>query len=360
MRLFSSVFTACILLTASPAYTQSDAFRVVGYYAGRTIPPDSFEVEKLTHLIWCFGHLRGNELHIPNAADSGIIQKMVELKSRTPHLKVMLSLGGWGGCASCSEVFSTQENRAAFARSVKKLCDDFGVDGIDLDWEYPVVPGFPGHAYSDDDQPHFTALVHELRLTLGKQAEISFAAGGFTDYIERAIDWPAVCADISFINVMSYDLVHGYSTISGHHTPLYSTPQQRESADHAIRLLIEKGAPSHQIVIGAACYGRFFEMTSTSEVGLYQPCKFVGGFSHKNIQDVLSEANGYIHFWDDIACAPYAIHPEKRWLASFDNERSIALKTKYALQNQLGGIMFWQLYDDAFHGGLLDVIDKNK
>ncbi|MFM7815306.1 MAG: glycosyl hydrolase family 18 protein [Flavobacteriales bacterium] len=47
-------------------------------------------------------------------------------------------------------------------------------------------------------------------------------------------------------------------------------------------------------------------------------------------------------------------------MASFDDERSIALKTRYATKKNLGGIMFWQLYDDRFHGGLLDVIDKNK
>lgn len=359
MRPFRPLLVFAVFLHSYAALAQTDSFRVVGYYAGRTIPPDSFEVEKLTHLIWCFGHLKEDRLHIHNAADSAIIHQMTLLKNRNPQLKVMLSLGGWGGCAACSEVFSSSDARVSFAQSVKAHCSGLGVDGIDLDWEYPVVPGYPGHAFSNDDKNNFTLLCHELRLALGPDAVISFAAGGFTEYIERAIDWGAVCADVNFINVMSYDLVHGFSTTSGHHTPLYSTPQQQESTDHAIQLLLKKGVPPQKLVIGAACYGRFFEMTSDS-IGLYQPCKFVRGFSHKDIDTVLAPTSGFTTYWDDVACAPYAIHREKKWLASYDDRRSIALKTRYARKNNLGGIMFWQLYDDSFHKGLLDVIDQNK
>ncbi|MFM7015534.1 MAG: glycoside hydrolase family 18 protein [Bacteroidota bacterium] len=332
---------------------QSYKFRVVGYYAGRTIAPDSFQVEKLTHLIWCFGHLNGNELSIANATDSSIIQQMVALKARNPRLKVMLSLGGWGGCEHCSTVFSSEEGRAAFAKSAKQLNDYFHTDGIDLDWEYPVVKGFPGHRYSYEDKNNFTALVKTLRATLSPINEISFAAGGFTNYIDSAIDWNATMPYIDFINVMSYDLVHGYSTVSGHHTPLYSTPQQIESTDNAVNLLLDKGVPAEKIVIGAAFYGRFFKMTTDGEVDLYQPCKFEHGFSYKYASDSLS---GFTRHWDNLAKAPYAINKERRLLATYDDERSVGLKTRYALTKNLGGIMFWQLYDDKFSGGLLDAI----
>jgi hypothetical protein len=45
-------------------------------------------------------------------------------------LKVLLSLGGWGGCGPCSEVFSTKNGRAEFARSVKQLLDGTHTDGL--------------------------------------------------------------------------------------------------------------------------------------------------------------------------------------------------------------------------------------
>ncbi|MGR6088557.1 MAG: glycoside hydrolase family 18 protein [Arcticibacter sp.] len=351
----------CCLLACffySSAIGQQREFRVIGYYAGRTIPPDSFQVEHLTHLIWCFGHLKGNRLNISTEKDSTIIQQMVALKKRNPKLKVMLSLGGWGGCETCSDVFSTQQGRNEFAQSARELSDYFATDGIDLDWEYPVVPGPPGHKYQLQDRENFTELVRALRKTLKPEAVISFASGGFTAYIDSSIDWKQVMPMVDFVNVMSYDLVHGYSTISGHHTPLYSTKQQTESTDNAVNRMLAKGVEPNKIVIGAAFYGRFFEMTEQGETGLYRPCKFKYGFSSKYAKDSLITSKGFEFFWDDEAQAPYAINRERKLLATYDDAHSVKLKTEYAWRRQLGGIMFWQLYDDAFKGGLLEIISN--
>ena len=90
------------------------------------------------------------------------------------------------------------------------------------------------------------------------------------------------------------------------------------------------------------------------------PCKFLHGFSYKFSSDSLSAENGFEKKWDDEAGAPYAINNKRRLVATYDDERSIASKTRYAVANKLGGIMFWQLYDDKFHDGLLQVIDRNK
>lgn len=335
-------------------------FRVIGYYCGTTIPIDSFETEKLTHLIFSFGNLRENRFTINSATDSATIKRMVELKNKNPGMKVMLSLGGWGGCATCSDVFSTSSGRKEFAQSIKEVSSFFKTDGIDLDWEYPAIKGFPDHSYKVVDRANFTLLLKELREINGPEFEISFAAGGFTAYIDSAVEWNEVKKYVNFINVMSYDLVHGYSTTSGHHTPLFSTPQQTESTDHAVQLLLKAGIPADKIVIGAAFYGRFFQNEEGSKVDLYMPCKFLHGFSYKYSSDSLSVENGFEMKWDEVAKAPFAINTKRRLLATYDDERSIAIKTKYAVANKLGGIMFWQLYDDKFHNGLLDVIYRNK
>ncbi len=341
------------------AETPDATFRVVGYYAGRTIPVDSFETEKLTHLIWCFGQLEGNRFSIRTAVDSSIIKSMVRLKEKHPSLKVMLSLGGWGGCEMCSDVFSSENAREEFAKSVREVSDYFQTDGIDLDWEYPVVRGFPGHRYSIEDRDHFTELLRSLRVINRPGFEISFAAGGFTAYLDSSIAWYEVLPYVDFINIMSYDLVHGYSIISGHHTPLYSTPQQTESTDHAVQELLKKGVPSEKLVIGAAFYARVFKINVPITEGLYQSCKFDHTFSYKNLHDTLTLGKYELRF-DTVANAPYAIQRERGVLATFDDENSVALKTRYARENHLGGIMFWQLYDDKFYGGLLDIINRSK
>ncbi|MEO8763109.1 MAG: glycoside hydrolase family 18 protein [Ginsengibacter sp.] len=353
------ILFTCIASTIFAQNNNSNKnFAVIGYYSGRTAMIDSFDIEKLTHLIFSFCHLKGNFLSVNNARDTATILRMVALKKRNPQLKVILSLGGWGGCQYCSEVFSTRRGRKIFSRSAKKLCQYFGTDGIDLDWEYPVIPGFPGHTYDPSDKPHFTALVKQLRKKLGEKKEISFAAGGFTSYLDSAIEWTKVMARVDRVNLMSYDLVNGFSTLSGHHTPLYSTPQQVESVDNGVKKLIAAGVPPGKIAIGAAFYARLFEVTDTSNAGLYRPGKFYHGLPYRRFEDSLSITNGFTRYWDTVAKAPYAFNNERKILATYDDTTSMKLKTRYVVKNRLNGVMFWQLAEDTFSEGLLEVIDE--
>src|SRR5215218_2796415 len=149
-RTFLSIFFILALTVAGNA--QKQPFTIIAYYAGGPAQIDSFETEKLTHIIFSFCHLKDNRLNVDNARDTQTIQKLVAQKKKNPSLKVLLSLGGWGGCAPCSDVFTSEANRLAFANSVKELSNYFGTDGIDLDWEYPVIQGYPGHKYQPVDK----------------------------------------------------------------------------------------------------------------------------------------------------------------------------------------------------------------
>ena len=335
-------------------------FCITGYYAGSPERLDSFPIEKLTHIIFSFGHLKGNKLHINNARDTACIKKMVTFKSKNPKLKVILSLGGWGGCKECPNVFSTEKGRTEFSASVKKLSEYFKTDGIDLDWEYPAIPGFPGHGYSSADRGNFTSLVKSLRQTLGNKYEISFAAGGFDHFIDSSIEWQKVMPLIDKVYVMTYDLIHGFSKESGHHTPLYSTAEQTLSADHAIKRIIEKGVPSNKIVIGAAFYGRMFQVKDSINNGRYRPAQFLKSISYRNFYDSISSERGFKQYWDPIAHAPYAFNDNRNIFVTWDDSTSIKLKTEYSIEKKLGGIMFWQLAEDNHRNGLLDVIYRTK
>ena len=339
---------------------QQKKISVIAYYAGPSYLLDSFQTDKLTEIIFCFAHLKGNELHINNARDTATLEKMVSLKKSNPKLKVVISIGGWGGCATCSDVFSSKKNRKAFAKSVKKITKSFGSDGIDLDWEYPAIEGFPSHRYQPEDKENFTMLVNQLRKKLGKKHEISFASGGFTQYVDESIEWEKVMKKVNRVNLMSYDLVSGYSTVTGNHTPLYSTPLQKESADNAITLMLKRGVPADKIVIGAAFYAKVWQDVPDTSFGLYQPGKYKMGVSYRNFDKQLSPDSGFVYHWDSIAQAPYIYNPDQKIFATFDDKKSIELKTKYVIDKGLNGIMFWQLGDDKFRDGLLDEIDKTR
>jgi chitinase len=353
------------LFATYPGHAQSPSnakrLAVIGYYAGRATAVDSFPTEKLTHIIFSFCHLNGNRLWISNARDSATLQTLVALKTEHPQLKVIVSLGGWGGCKTCPEVFASDTARRQFVASAKDLLDQFNADGIDLDWEYPALENIPGYPYTPEDKDHFTEVIRLLRKTLGRKKEVSFAAGGFVKYLETSIDWKQVAPLVNYINLMTYDLVGGYANRSGHHTPLYSTPDQLESTDRAVRWLDSAGVPLSKVAIGMAFYARLFAVEDTLNNGLYRPCRFFRGVSYRNESTTLSPDSGYIYHWDSTAGAPYKFNAGKRIFATFDDTASIREKTTYAVRKGLGGVMFWQLTDDSFFsGGLLDVIDNTK
>ncbi len=64
-------------------------------------------------------------------------------------------------------------------------------------------------------------------------------------------------------------------------------------------------------------------------------------------------------FWDDVAKAPFLFNRVDSIFISYDDTVSVNLKTKYAIDHKLGGIMFWELGNDTKEeNGLLDAIYK--
>jgi chitinase len=353
-----TIMILCILTI--PSFSQSPPkIRVLSYYSGPPEQLDNYNVNQMTHIIFCFGRLNGNRYTVRNLRDTLTIQKMVSLKSKNPELKVLLSLGGWGGCETCSDVFAKNQGRKDFVQSIKEYYEYFNVDGLDLDWEYPAVSGFPGHKFSPDDKKNFTKLVNELR-TLGYDYELSFAAGASVRYLDSAIQWKKVMKKVDYVNLMTYDMSGPGSKITAHHTGLYSTPEQPRSADFTVKYLTDLGIPGEKIIVGGAFYGKIFENVENVNNGLAQPGKFKTTLHYKNMPTMLPADSGWVYHWDEAASAPYLYNASKKQFFTYDDKRSIELKTKYVIDNGLGGIMFWQLGQDTFSDGLLDAIDRTR
>jgi chitinase len=345
--------TAALSIGQAPV-APTPGLAIIAYYAGDATSFQQYPTQQLTHIIYSFLHLKGTAFAFDNPRSKATVAALVALKAQHPQLKIMLSLGGWGGCPTCSQVFATAQGRTEFAASVKQVLLATHTDGIDLDWEYPAIAGPPDHRFTPADRHNFTLLVQALRTTLGKSYEISFAAGGFPEYLRNSVEWAAVMPLVNRVNLMSYDLVNGYSTTTGHHTPLYSTPLQRVSVDSGVRYLDSVGVAPSKIVIGAAFYARVFSGVASVRQGLQQAGKFKQTFDYKDFADSLSAARGFVTYWDTVAQAPYAYSTRRQEFASFDNKQSIQLKTRYARAKHLGGIMFWELTGDTPRNGLLE------
>ena len=366
--------------------------RVLAYYLNRDPNElDKYDVTQMTHIIFCFGQLNGNRYAI-TVNDSVIIKKMVSLKQKNPSLKVIVSLGGGRGCKTCSDAFATDAGRKEFAQSIIEFHQYFKTDGLDLDWEFPNIEHFVAQKYSPADVKNFTELVKALRKAGGNKYELSFAAGAHEGIFEAVTEWKKVMKYLDYANLMTYDIgsyqnrpklpqyrhlsLGSDSKNTAHHTALYSTPDQlhaipgkyaqfstpgqERSVDFCVKYLLKMGIPSEKLIVGAAFYGRMYENVKDLNNGLYQPGDYSGGVPFKNLAVRCSPDSGYVYHWDDIAKAPYIYHPAKKLFVTYDDKRSIELKTKYVIDNKLGGIMFWQLTNDSYKDGLLDTIDKVK
>jgi chitinase len=275
------------------------------------------------------------------------LKKLVSLKKKNPQLKVALAFGGWGGCKTCSNIFSVAANRKAFAQSVLYILQQYQLDGIDIDWEYPAIDEGPvGHPYSPADKQTFTELIKALRTTLGNRYELSFAAGVFPKYLYHSVEWQKVMPLVNRVHLMSYDMVNRNSPFTGHHAALYSTSFQPVSIDNTIRFFDSLRIDRNKVVIGAAFYARTYKVADTNNNGLYRPAVFDGFAVYKSFKQRFSTANGFTCYWDETAKAPYCFNVAQKLYATFDDERSVTLKAKYAIDKKLNGLLLWELRQD--------------
>ena len=137
--------------------------RIVGYYASwgvrRGAPVSAIRGELLTHINYAFARVTPEGLAAlgdpcvdigecaagvedPNPVPGGNFEQLRLLKQRFPHLKVLISFGGWSGSRYFSDAAATPEARRRFVESALDLFirQHPGVfDGIDIDWEYPCA-----------------------------------------------------------------------------------------------------------------------------------------------------------------------------------------------------------------------------
>ena len=80
------------------------------------------------------------------------------LRNTNPNLTILVSVGGWLWSTNFSDMALTSESRNVFEDSVMQFLTRYDLDGLDIDWEYPGMPG-AGHPFRPVDKQNFTALL---------------------------------------------------------------------------------------------------------------------------------------------------------------------------------------------------------
>ncbi len=343
---------------------------VLGYFPSWAIHTKGFGVEDiradlLTHIAFAFANIsEGGECVVGDPeTDLKHFSLLKRLKEKYPHLKILISVGGWNWSKNFSKVASSRESREKFVRSCIEtfLKGNFsggehpGVfDGIDLDWEFPVSGGkYPGRR---EDRENFTELLREFRRQLdklsketGRHYELSIAGGVSKDYIFENTEMGKISKMVDFITVMAYDFSGPWSGRTGFHSNLYGPPDEL-SADGAIGDYMKAGVPPEKLVLGIPLYGRSWGNVPSKNDGLFQVSNELGpGSVESGVLDYKHIVNVYEkrlrkHF-----------HPlyQAPWLygggvfITYDDVTSVSLKALYVLEKGLRGVAVWELSSDS-------------
>lgn len=279
------------------------------------------------------------------------------MKRRNRNLKVILSIGGWTYSVNFAAPASSDAGRRNFAATAVALLKDYGLDGLDLDWEFPKTP---------EEGQNYVLLLQACREAMDAYA----ATVPGNPHFELTVACPAGASNwqhmklaamdplLDFWNLMAYDYAGSWDSSSGHQANLVKSVSNPSSTpfctDEAIQHYIGNGVPAHKIVLGMPLYGRAFENTR----GIGQPFNGVG------------QANEALYSWeagawdykvlplagareimDEEAGATYSFDESKGIIITYDNVEMARRKTAWALQRGLGGAMWWESSGDR-RGGL--------
>jgi len=341
---------------------------VAGYVFTRNaeLHPSQINPQKLTRINFAFANIEHGRAVMGSRVDEQNLTALVKLRHENPTLTVLVSVGGWLGSSHFSDVALTKEKRRIFIESAADLVDRYDLDGIDVDWEYPGMPG-AGHPFRAEDKQNFTLLVKELRERLdqkanksGKKLYLTIAAGAFEEYLTHT-EMNEVARFVDTVNLMTYDSYEaGSDAITGNHAPLFADPEdpKKSSADSVVQSFEEAGVPAAKILLGVPFYGHIWGEVPDRSHGLFQPGKPIPNQEAPYSLIATTMLNqGFTRYWDSAASVPYLYNSEKRIFVSYEDTESLAAKCRYVLSHKLGGVMFWDYFSDD-SGKLLETINQ--
>lgn len=285
------------------------------------------------------------------------LKQVQSFLKKHPHIDGVVSVGGWGA-DGFSDACLTEEGRNILADSLLKLMDDCGFVGIDVDWEYPGVPG-TGIVSREEDVENWYAFLTILREGLderevlhGREYHLSVALGAGDSQL-AVLDAARLAPLLDQAVVMAYDL-SGFDRITGHHAGLYPNENRPMSGAKAVRTLVDGGFPADKILLGMPAYGRVWRQVSGGGDGLDQRANTSGNKTISFDEILRLEKQGYTRYYDEKAQAAWWF--DGTTFVSGEDDHSIAYKGQWIVENGLQGAAVWQYTQDQ-SGAMLVMLD---
>jgi chitinase len=277
---------------AAHATTLPNGFKSVGYLPSWAGSVNAVQYAKLTHVNYAFAlpNANGTLQAIP---DPGKLSSLVTL-AHGNGVRVSLAIGGWndGNDSAFEALAANATSRTTFVNAVVSAVDQYRLDGIDIDWEYPD----PGASAAN-----FTALMGQLSTALHSRGKLLTAAvvsgGGTAEGVQTA-----VFGHVDWLNIMAYD---GGSPHANYDWSI-----------GAVNYWKSRGLPAAKAVLGVPFYSRptyytYAQLVAMDPANANRDCVTVSGVQQ-----------------------------------CYNGVPTIKRKTQWAVANA-GGVMNWELSQDT-------------
>lgn len=217
--------------------------------------PNTTLTEGIDHAVMAF--MPASDFTSDPHGNFTLFEPLETFKARFPkHAKIIIAIGGWGD-AGWHDALRNDSMVGRFAANVAVMLDKTGLDGVDIDCEYPGGNGFdykqiPNSELTGEIE-QFPKLLSAIRTTIGPGKILSIATPGLErDMIAFNKDTvPLIAQEIDYMNIMTYDLMNRRDTTTKHHTDI-------KGSLAAIDKYLEFGLPAKKANLGIAFYAKYF------------------------------------------------------------------------------------------------------
>ncbi|XP_036358938.1 chitinase-3-like protein 1 isoform X1 [Octopus sinensis] len=327
--------------------------------------PEDIDANLCTHISYAFAALKNGKLATFEWNDNDMYNRVNSLKTSHPNLKTLLSVGGWNmGSMPFVNTVVTEGTRRSFIGSAIDFLRRNDFDGLDICWQYPTSRGSP-----DVDKERFSMLLKEMRAAFDEEGKrtnrapllIGVVVGSEDRLVDRAYDIDTLNTSVDAVSLLTYDFyTPGTFKHAAHTSALYAGkssvgPDMMKNVEWTANNWVNKGLSKHLINIGIAFYAHSYlledasnqkEGSPTSKAGTAGQYTRLDGFlAYYEVCQIMSRSTKY--YLQDKG-VPYLVDGYQ-WVG-YEDERSVALKAKFALDNKFGGVMLWAFDVDDFKG----------
>jgi chitinase len=374
------------LFGGKPLEFERSGGKVVGVYVPNWQPTalvDALHGDSVTHVIYAFLHVcgpgqlpedtprcigKGDYQLATSAIDDRFDAAFARLKTRAPHVKVVASVGGWGGSDPLFHIADDAAPRAAFAKSAADFLRTHpAFDGIDIDWEHPTNNGAANGVQlgAPADGQGFADLMAALRsaldtLTAENGHKYIVTAAINTDHaIVDKVNYRQAAQSLDLVFMMTYDFYGGWTKTAGNHAaPRASSDTAQDGLDAAVKTMTGAGVPAAKLVAGVAMYGRGFTgvvpakgrpFSGAAHTGTYPAPE--GASDYRELAARYIDRNGrgrhgYEVIFDPRTLAWNLYNARSHLFMGYDDPRAVLAKGALVRADGLAGVFAWELSQD--------------